>query len=427
MSTSRRTVKAKAVPAAEKSDVPDPQRGTDPPNPIGTAPTPPSPPDPEFRPDPALLEALRADFRAKADKGRPNREDVLPYLLVRAFAPGDRGGRPTWPPSACWESPDLLLIDASYTGQFDPSRCVGTPVSGRTYRVFVRVFNLGMLPAVGTQVTAYWVDPGFFNGQPGVEPNLIGAAYAEFADRTRAESVGVVEVQPPWTIPVLLTGHECLLATVSTLADPWRGTFDANHDRHVGQRNLTIAVGHINLNTLIGRLGAQVPAGGALEMVHGGDAVIPLLTAVSGSRSIDGKTAAARYVAPSVADLRHGVLSDGVLHLVTAVRRRSDFLVCPTEVVTAVTARTAPSRVTGILRDASVGFAENIAMSGTNREAPTLLTRAIRQMLDIGNLEAASIAAALGGPSDAAHLLRFVATDAKGALTGGYSIVVAQK
>jgi hypothetical protein len=405
----------------------DPQRGTDPPNAIGTAPPPPPPPDPKFQPDPEVLKQLIADFRAKADRGRPNREDVLPYLLVRAFAPGDRGARPTWPPTPCWESPDLLLIDASYTGPFAPSQCVGTPVSGNTYRVFVRVFNLGMLPAVGTQITVYWIDPGFFSGQPGVEPNLIGAAYAEFADRSRAESVGVVEVQPPWAIPLSLTGHECLLATVSTIADPWRGAFDANHDRHVGQRNLTIAAGHLNLSSLIGQLGTQIPAGGALEITHGGQAVIPLLTAVSGGRLKDSNSVPARHVAPDAADIRHGVLANGELHLMTAVHRTSDFLVIPTEVVTSAAPRTAPARVTAILRDASPGFAANIAISGTNKDAPTLLTQAIRRMLDIGNLEAGSIAAALGGPADSAHLLRFVATDAEGALAGGYSIVVAQK
>jgi hypothetical protein len=428
MNAPRRAVKAKAAAGrAEGSDTSDPQRGTDPPNAIGTAPPPPTPPDPKFQPDPALLKQLMAEFRAKADRGRPNREDVLPYLLVRAFAPGDRGARPTWPPTPCWESPDLLLIDASYTGPFDPSRCVGTPVSGNTYRVFVRVFNLGMLPAVGTQVTVYWIDPGFFSGQPGMEPNLIGAAYAEFADRTRAESVGVVEVQPPWVIPLSLTGHECLLATVSTLADPWRGAFDANHDRHVGQRNLNIAAGHLNLNSLIGQLGTQIPAGGALEIMHGGQAVIPLLTAVSGGRLKDSNSAPSRYVAPNIPELRHGVLSGGELHLMTAVRRASDFVVCPTEVVTSAATRTALARVTAILRDASPSFANNIAVSGANRDAPSLLTQAIRRMLDIGNLEAGSIAAALGGSPDTAHLLRFIATDAEGALVGGYSIVVAQK
>jgi hypothetical protein len=413
--------------APGQSAAPDPERGTDPPNVIRTAPGEAPPPDPKFQPDPALLTSLKAAYKSKADRGRPNREDVLPYLLVRAFTPGDRGARPTWPPVPCWESPDLLLIDASYTGPFDPSRCVATPISGNTYRVFVRAFNLGMLPAVGTQVTAYWIDPGFFNGQPVQQPNLIGAAYAEFADRTRAGAVQVVEVQPPWAIPFSLTGHECLVATVSCLADPWRGAFDANNDRHVAQRNLMIAVGHISLARLIGHLAGKVPAGGALEIMHGGPAVIPVLAAVSGGRLPSvGSSTDEPVVAPGLADIRQGVLTDGGLHVMSAVRRDSAFIAAPTEVVTSAAARTAPAASTAILRDASPNFLDTVAISGSSKEAPAVLSEAITRMLDIGNLEAGSIAAALGGPSNSAHLLRFVASDSAGALFGGYSIIVAQ-
>lgn len=36
----------------------------------------------------------------------------------------------------------MLLIDAaSYTGPFEPSRLVVSPVIGRSYRVFVRVWT----------------------------------------------------------------------------------------------------------------------------------------------------------------------------------------------------------------------------------------------------------------------------------------------
>jgi hypothetical protein len=105
--------------------------------------------------------------------------------MIRAFSPGDRGARPTWPPTPCWESPYILLIDASYTGPFDPGRLVGSPVSGRSYRVFVRVFNLGLLEGVGTHVRAWYVEPGFFNGDPGIEPHPIGGAYVDLEDRTR--------------------------------------------------------------------------------------------------------------------------------------------------------------------------------------------------------------------------------------------------
>jgi hypothetical protein len=406
---------------------PDPQRGADPPNAIGTEPATAPPPDPKFQPDPALLRSLIEDYDSKADRGRPNREDVLPYLLVRAFTPGDRGARPTWPPTPSWESPDLLLIDASYTGPFDPSQCVAMPISGRTYRVFVRVFNLGMLPAVGTQVTAY-LDLPHFVGQSGYKPRLIGAAYAEFADRTHAESVQVVEVQPSWTAwGGTFLPQQGLVATVSCLADPWRGEFDANNDRHVGARSVTVSIGHANLARPIGQLAGQIPAGGALEIIHGGPAVVPLLTAISGGKLPSMASSTDQpIVAPDLGDIRHGVLTNGQFHLMTAIRRESDFVAVPTEIVTSAMTRRAPATATTILRDASPNFLDTNAISGTSKEAPAILPEAIARMLDIGNLEAGSIAAALGGPPNSAHLLRFIASDSSGALIGGHSIVVAQ-
>jgi hypothetical protein len=239
--------------------------------------------------------------------------------------------------------------------------------------------------------------------------------------------VQVVEVQQPWT-PI---GGEFqyvsgLVATVSCLADPWRGEFDANNDRHVAQRRLAVAVGHTSLAGLIGQLAGQIPPGGALEVMHGGAAVVPLLAAVSGGRLPSaGSGTSESVVAPDLADIRHGVLTDGGLHVMTAVRRDSAFVAAPTEIVTSA-ARTAPATSTAILRQASPNFLDTVAISGSNKEAPAVLSEAITRMLDIGNLEAGSIAAALGGPPKSAHLLRFVASDSSGALIGGHSIVVAQ-
>ena len=100
-------------------------------------------PDPGWQPDPDLPRKWREIASSVAKEHRPRREDVYPYLLIRAVV-GDRGARPTWPPKPCWESPDILLIDASYTGEFDPARLVVSPVAGRSYRVFVRIWNLGL-------------------------------------------------------------------------------------------------------------------------------------------------------------------------------------------------------------------------------------------------------------------------------------------
>ena len=123
-------------------------------------------------------------------------------------------------------------------------------------------------------------------------------------------------------IPVTLTGHECLMAVVACPADPWSGSFDANKDRHLGQRNLDIAIGAQDLGPLIGHLGGKLPDGGALEILHGGGAVVPLLKGVLGGRlrGRDGAEVARGIVAPALTTLRHGVPIDGGLHLLTAAR-----------------------------------------------------------------------------------------------------------
>src|SRR5450631_2070303 len=378
----------------------DSHRGKDPASTVDTS-SPIFVPDSPDTTDAAKLKNILRDLTSKGDKDRPNREDVLPYLLIRT-APGDRGVRPAWTPIACWESPDILLIDAAYTGDFDPAQCVGNPTSGNTYRAFVRVFNLGRFPAVGTQVTLYWVDPGFFGpNAANYEPQLIGGKFVDLADRSRSDSVQVVEIEPAWQIPYALTGHECLMAIVSCLADPWRGVFDSNNDRHVGQRNLTIATGHLPMTSLLHILGERIPRGGALEVLHGGDAVVPLLRGLGGRHR-----EAEPVVAPVMDQIAHGATMGDSVHLLTAVHRGS-------EIVDAIPTID-PIAVARYLHAGDRQLLRNVAMTGSGDTAHEVLATSIQRMLGIGNLEAGSIAAARGGGTDAAHLLRFVASDAEG-------------
>src|SRR5581483_4054120 len=70
------------------------QRGTDPARTVGPWPVNPPDghdPDPAFQPDPNLLTEAKRVFDELSKRHRPHREDVLPYLLIRAFSPGDRG------------------------------------------------------------------------------------------------------------------------------------------------------------------------------------------------------------------------------------------------------------------------------------------------------------------------------------------------
>lgn len=247
------------------------QRGSDPDGAIGGQEHAPDPTeyDPEWTGDPHRADPWREWIREHGRERRPHREDVLPYLLIRATAPGDRGQRPLWPPTPSWLSPDILLMDAANAGPFEPGHIVNSPQAGRSYRVFVHVWNLGLLPAIGVLVRAWHVRPGYFAADgldESYTPEPIGAAFVDLTARTAPGAHALVELQTPWVIDAALTGHECLLASATCPADAWEGVLDANHDRHVGQRNLTVLGPGESLRTILEVLGAQVRRGGFLEV-----------------------------------------------------------------------------------------------------------------------------------------------------------------
>ena len=427
------------------------QRGEDPPDAVGVTPDQPAEPDPDpkFVPDPAREQEWRGIANEIGKEHRPRREDVYPYLLVRAFSPGDRGARPIWPPIVCWESPDILLIDAAYTGPFDPNRLVLSPVAGRTYRVFVRVWNLGLFPAVGVHVQAWVIAVGFFGtgnqNDPYYQQHHIGGAWIpELTDRQRPGSVAVVEIGPPWTPGPGDTGHECMIVSVSCPADHFDGPLLVNEHRHVGQRNLDILAPAASALKLITTLAGLVPKGFTLELTHGGPAVVPLLQALGGGKRW------ARVLAPALKEIRGGVDIGTSVHLLTAFVENGRTVVVRTAALQKYVKRTPidarkGGRIGGRSADDDTGayvhpFAEPggtrrlLEQLGPDRwpelgevsEKPLARTLAasLSRLLDIKGLRARDMARALGGPVGTKHLLRFTLTSPEGELIGGYSIVV---
>lgn len=439
------------------------QRGDDPPGAFGE--TRPGDGDlaPGWTPTGDTAAAAKELIGELGRERRPHREDVYPYLLVRAHSPGDRGARPTWPSIPCWESPDILLIDAAYTGPFSPAHLVVSPTAGRRYRVFVRVWNLGLLPAVGVHVRAWFVNPGFFGGDPGnpaYQPHPIGGAMVNLEDRTRPGAMQVVELDRTWDIPADLTGHECLMASVSCPLDPWGGALDANHDRHVGQRNLEVLAGPAEAKSLLYGLGGMVALTGTLELIHGGPAVVPLLRGALGTtRTEFGSVAKLR--APKA--LRRGVaMGDAGAHLLTMFRTGRGWLVADSARVWTLALELGivdkPPRV----RTHAAGrVADGTPVGGRSVEKPAapphpfstpLATRRVIEKLGpdrfdrlgividtepgdallegmlrlwgLGGLAASDLAAALAEGGPYAHLLRFAHTDPERTDAGGYSVVV---
>lgn len=179
----------------------------------------------------------------------------FPHLLIRAH-PGDTGARPCWTPQPSWLSPDIHLFEVGPGGGtpgVDLSRSVASPQVGSSYVVGVHVWNLGRFPAHGVMVKAWWVEPGFFTGtaDPRYAPHYIGGVWTELGDRDSGHAHGVVTLPTPWKVQDTGMLHQCLLATVECAADPSAGGLDANADRHVGQRNLSLVAAADDLTGLM--------------------------------------------------------------------------------------------------------------------------------------------------------------------------------
>ncbi len=441
MPRSRRRRKDEHPVLTPKED--EAQRGSDPPGSFGHV----DPPSGElgqgWTPGSAKDDAESLIKEIGGGEHRPRREDVYPYLLIRAHSPGDRGARPTWPPVPCWESPDIGLIDASWTGPYDSSMLVASPTAGRRYRVFVRIWNLGLLPAMGVHVRAWAVNPGFFGGDPSnpaYQPVPIGGAMVHLEDRTRPGAMAVVELDQTWDIPPDLTGHECLMATVSCPLDPWGGVLDANNDRHVGQRNLTILAGTTSAKTLLLTLGAAVTKGGTLELVHGGAAVVPLLRGVLGTAKSEFGPVT-RLRAPSARAFRLGVDTGTGRHLLTMFRVEQGWLVADSARVweLAVEHGLVRGRFHGrggeqhpfaelggirrIIDELGPNAHERIGVA-LDSDPGSALIEGLMRLWDLSGLDAVDLARAVAGDRAAAHLLRFAHVDPELQEVGGYSLVV---
>ena len=206
--------------------------------------------DPNYQPRDT---SARIGQMLREDKPRWRTQTLFPYLMIRAV-PGDRGARPLWEPTVCWESCDIHLMPAGQ--KFDFGSTVLKPVVGSTYTIFVHVWNLGRMAAYGARLRVWWVEPGFFNGTPDprYQPHFIGGSYFDLGDRDSGQSHRLIEVGAPWTVTGNAPAYECLLAAVECATDPWDGVPDSNGHRHVAQRNLDLISSAQSLTPLLGAL-----------------------------------------------------------------------------------------------------------------------------------------------------------------------------
>jgi hypothetical protein len=411
-------------------DQDDPRRGSGSNDRIGAHPDPgPAPAgDPAWQPNRNVLGAWQKFFNhLLGDRKYLRNDSFWPYLIIRA-APGDHGVRPLWPPTSSWESPDILLMPADSVGPFDRSQLVAQPMAGKRYRVFVHIWNLGRFPAIGVRVQAWWAKPGFFNPDPNISalytPTLIGGTFANLGDRTQPDCHQIVEIGTPWTVEPDQEGHECLLAVADCFGDPWNGRLDANHDRHVGQRNLTILSAQADLTPVLAQLRKALPKGAELQIIH----------AAAGAKAVLGALFSAELAAepPSVTLPTAGNVSGVPVagagnHLGTFITTGDMDSFIPTDRLDippagfAATAAAGPT-VISVLRQAAPAELASMAIP-VDADPADSLAQALRENFQTSNLDAATVAQALGGMATDAHLLRLIAT-AAGQFIGGYSILI---
>ncbi len=187
----------------------------------------------------AVIDILRTGGSPKGPKLGPRKNEYLPFLLIRADA-GDRGRRALTIPF--WESPDIFVaanLDATIAPA-TPITLGGVAEAGVHNTLWAHIWNLGRAPVYNARVEFYWFNPSLGFNQAAA--NLIGVTYVDLGSRTSGHAHRIVKCPVSWIPSFVNGGHECLVVRAfEPLTDPLTpNQWDANNDRHVGQRNISV-------------------------------------------------------------------------------------------------------------------------------------------------------------------------------------------
>ena len=155
--------------------------------------------------------------------------DNKTFLLIRTH-PADVGTTPLSSGLQWWLSPDITIIR--------PGGVRGTEGKvGENDQVEVVVSNYGGIDAVDAYVEAFLADPSTAFTPATATP--VGSGFLTVPNHNLSA------IAFPWTPTAADAGHRCMLARVS-LAMPFDSytdpaVFDVVGDRHVAQRNLSVA------------------------------------------------------------------------------------------------------------------------------------------------------------------------------------------
>jgi hypothetical protein len=372
------------------------QRGKDP----STVRHDPKPREPERNPD---LEPRREQVRALIDRlvrenGRVRQEGLWPYLLIR-YKPGDYGVRPTIGPR--WESPDIIVVPG-IVETYDGISATLSPQVGFPHSIFVHVWNLGRLPAIGVRLQVHHAP---IIPDTSVQSQLIGSAYINLSDRRNSDCHKLVRVPGVW-IPS--DGWECLIAKVDHFADnnEVRGDQGLNN-RRFAMRSLYSVEPSQNITPLLTMLDQNLPKDTDLNLIHGMNGLQPTLL-------IHQPSVLGKLTTPTALPKQAYELADRSGHLGAVLRGAINV------------DRFAPASIIGPMYDNGrfdakiIQHAEVKDIKKTKGPAIELLRR-----LGVEVLTGRNIAKQLGGRPDDGHMLRFQAVR-DGQVVGGFTLIVHQ-
>ena len=186
----------------------------------------PEPPSaPAYQSDPRKRARLNARLQKELPKVRVRQDGLWPFLLIRTHL-GDTGQRPILE-EVLYDSPDIMLIegDVQAPNQGPP---VSTPKVGRDHTVFVHVWNLGKLAAIGVNLSVYLADPTV------PEPKLLSSTYFNLPDVRSANCHQTIRLSKLFRPAA---ADPTLFARVDDLFDPCGPGWNERADRHVARRH----------------------------------------------------------------------------------------------------------------------------------------------------------------------------------------------
>jgi hypothetical protein len=337
-----------------------------------------------------------------------------------------------------WESPDIRVYAGDVAVE-DVANHVAVlhPTPHQAHSVFVHVWNLGRLPALGTMVRAWWANPSFsFDPGSPEPPHFLGGVRVNLGSRSAPDCHALVRIPGLWFPEVENGGHECLLAVATHVMDPGASGFAASTDRHVGQRNITLAAPDVDLAPLLGRLGSALRIGSDLQLLHGGADVEPILLAHGAVTARPVDFPVLRDVVapvPGLAAIGHLGTVTRTLGGPVVVDGPASVAAMPASGSLTAIDHEALLRVGGVSPDqpvatqpgagASAGPTSTVGSVGLRRMS---MATAVVEALNVRDLRAGSIAAAVSASSGDGNLLRFQEVR-DGVVVGGYSVIVRQE